>query len=81
MFSEENEDIYYKEYKYIVDIFLDKGIKVFIFETFSDYDKIEKILEYLYKVEPNVEIIVNFTITTNGETRKGISLKDFTKNG
>lgn len=76
MFSEENEDIYYKEYKYIVDIFLDKGIKVFIFETFSDYDKIEKILEYLYKVEPNVEIIVNFTITTNGETRKGISLKE-----
>jgi methionine synthase I (cobalamin-dependent)/5,10-methylenetetrahydrofolate reductase len=61
------------EYKYIVDIFLEKGIKIFIFETFSDVANLGEITKYIKGKDSSVFILTQFATTPEGFTRKGIS--------
>jgi len=61
------------EYKFIVDTFLGRGIKIFIFETFSDIGNLLEISAYMKKKEPDIFILTQFATTPEGFTRKGIS--------
>ena len=68
-----DQDTIMDEYKFIVDIFLERGIKIFIFETFSDVANLEEITTYIKKKDSSVFILTQFAITPEGFTRKGIS--------
>ena len=62
------------EYKFIVDIFLKRNVKIFIFETFSEFVYLEKITEYIKAKDDSVFITTQFATTPEGFTRKGISI-------
>jgi len=63
------------EYRFLVDTFLDEGLTVFNFETFSDLEYLPEITGYIKSRMPNAFIITQFTITADGFTRKGIRLE------
>lgn len=77
--SEDKNENYFQEYKYIADIFIKNGIDIFLFETFSSYDKIIDVIKYIKEQKNDSFIIVQFALTTNGETRKGISADEIIK--
>lgn len=68
-----DQEIVMDEYKFIVDTFLEQGITIFIFETFSDVTNLEEITTYLKKKSPSVFILTQFATTPEGFTRQGIS--------
>ncbi|WP_378954906.1 bifunctional homocysteine S-methyltransferase/methylenetetrahydrofolate reductase [Pelosinus sp. sgz500959] len=61
------------DYQFIVDVFLEQGIKIFIFETFSDVVNLGEISKYIKAKDPNLFILTQFATTPEGFTRKGIS--------
>ena len=62
-----------EEYKYIVDCFLKNGIDIFIFETFSNYNYLKKISEYIKYKNIDSFILTQFAVKPDGFTRDGIS--------
>ncbi|OCB00033.1 bifunctional homocysteine S-methyltransferase/methylenetetrahydrofolate reductase [Clostridium beijerinckii] len=62
-----------EEYKYIVDCFLENGIDIFIFETFSNYNYLKKISEYIKSKNIDSFILTQFAVKPDGFTRDGIS--------
>ena len=56
-------------------MFLENGIDIFIFETFSSYERVLKSAQYIKSKNINSFIQVQFAILQNGETRKGISVE------
>lgn len=71
----ENENAAFKEYKIIVDIFLEKGIKNFMFETLSEADKIKGICEYIKKNSPDSFIMASFAVMPDGYSNEGFYYK------
>ncbi|OOM70473.1 bifunctional homocysteine S-methyltransferase/5,10-methylenetetrahydrofolate reductase [Clostridium puniceum] len=71
--DESNKDIL-DEYKYIVDCFLDENIDIFIFETFSNYNYLKEISEYIKKKNQNSFILTQFAVKPDGFTRDGLSI-------
>jgi len=65
-----------EEYKYIVDIFLDKDIDIFIFETFSSLESIKNVIEYIKSKNREAFILVQFAVMANGHTQKGKTVND-----
>lgn len=63
----------FDDYKFVVDVFLEQGIRIFIFETFSEVADIGKIADYIKGSHPEVFILAQFATTPEGFTRKGIS--------
>ncbi|MDP4178061.1 MAG: bifunctional homocysteine S-methyltransferase/methylenetetrahydrofolate reductase [Bacillota bacterium] len=61
------------EYKFIVDIFLEMKIDIFIFETFSSTEYLKEITEYVKSKNNKAFILTQFATTFDGYTRKGIS--------
>ncbi len=70
--DESQEDIL-KEYKYIVDCFLDNNINIFVFETFSNYNYLKEISEYIKRKDSTSFILTQFAVKPDGFTRDGIS--------
>lgn len=70
--DESQEDIL-KEYKYIVDCFLDNNINIFVFETFSNYNYLKEISEYIKRKDSKSFILTQFAVKPDGFTRDGIS--------
>jgi len=68
-----DQDAIIDEYKFIVDTFLERGVRIFIFETFSDVNNLAEIATYLKEKDNSVFILAQFAITPEGFTRKGIS--------
>jgi len=68
-----DQDFIMDEYKFIVDIFLERGIKIFIFETFSDDQNLAEITAYIKEKDSSVFILTQFATTPEGFTRRGIS--------
>jgi len=68
-----DQDAIIDEYKFIVDVFLEQGVKIFIFETFSDALNLAEITTYIKHKDSSVFILAQFAITPEGFTRKGIS--------
>ena len=62
-----------EDYKFIVDVFLEQGIKIFIFETFSDVVSLGEVANYIKAMDEDIFIVTQFATTPEGFTRKGIS--------
>lgn len=61
------------EYKFIVDCFLDNGINIFVFETFSNYNYLKEISEYIKSKNTESFILTQFAMRPDGFTRDGLS--------
>jgi len=61
------------EYKFIIDTFLERKTKIFIFETFSDTASLKEIAKYIKEKDDSTFILAQFATTPEGFTRKGIS--------
>ena len=62
------------EYKFVVDVFLKKSIKIFIFETFSDTGYLKEITQYIKEKDKSLFILTQFATTPEGFTRKALSI-------
>lgn len=62
-----------EEYRRIVDIFFDCGATNFIFETFSCFESMLKVCEYIKSKDNKAFILTQFAVGPDGYTRKGIS--------
>lgn len=67
------EDEILDEYKFICDVFLQEEPEVILFETFSDFRYIRKLIPYLHEKSPDLFIITNFSLNKNGYSASGIS--------
>jgi homocysteine S-methyltransferase len=63
------------EYKFIVDVFLEKQVKIFIFETFSDTIYLQDMIKHIKEQDESVFVVTQFATTPEGFTRKGISVE------
>lgn len=71
----ENEyNIILDEYKYIVDCFLEQGINIFVFETFSNTNYLKEITQYIKNKDKEAFVLVQFAIKPDGYSRDGISI-------
>lgn len=70
--TEVDERAALEEYRHIADVFLAKGIKIFIFETFSDVAYLRETAGYIKKKESSAFVVTQFAINPEGYTRKGI---------
>lgn len=71
----ENEDkMILEEYKYIVDCFLEQGINIFVFETFSNTNYLKEVSQYIKNKDKEAFILVQFAIKPDGYSRDGISI-------
>lgn len=62
---------YLKEYKFIVDTFLEIGADIFVFETFGSLDYLEEITQYIKRKNRDIFIITQFAVMADGYTRRG----------
>lgn len=76
--DESNNEIL-NEYKFIVDCFLTNGIDIFVFETFSNYNYLKEIGEYIKNRNPNSFILTQFAVKPDKFTRDGISVTKLVK--
>ena len=67
------QDAIMDEYKFIVDTFLEQGVKIFLFETFSDVANLGEITKYIKEKDSTAFVLTQFATTPEGFTRKGIS--------
>jgi len=63
------------EYKRIIDIFLDEGAEVFVFETMSDISPLDKAVEYLRDKSKDAYIICQFAFRPDGFTKSAIGIE------
>lgn len=59
------------EHKEIIDIFLENGINDFLFETFSEIDKLKELAKYIKAKDEDAFIITSFAVGADGLTRTG----------
>lgn len=76
---DESHDEILKEYKFIIDCFFVNGIDIFIFETFSNYNYLEEISEYIKGKNSNSFILTQFAVKPDGFTRDGLSVTKLVK--
>ncbi|MEG6522969.1 bifunctional homocysteine S-methyltransferase/methylenetetrahydrofolate reductase [Desulfotomaculum sp. 1211_IL3151] len=62
------------EYRFVVDVFLKKNVKIFIFETFSDIRYLKEITQYIKEKDNSIFILTQFATTPEGFTRKALSI-------
>lgn len=65
-----------EEYKFVADRFLALGADIFVFETFGTLDYLEEVTSYIKEKNPKAFILIQFAVTMDGFTRKGISIKN-----
>ena len=69
----------FEEYKIIADIFLEKGIKNFFFETKNSTIGLKSIGEYIKEKSPDSFIIVSFAVMPDGYSSEGYYYKTMFK--
>ncbi len=69
-----------EEYKEIVDVFLSLGGKYFIFETLQEMDVLPEVISYLRKKEPSAVVLMSFSVSQDGYTKKGYYYKTLLNN-
>jgi len=62
-----------KEYRQIVDVFLELGAANFLFETFSSNEHLASLSKYIKEQNPQAYILVSFAVSPEGLTRLGES--------
>lgn len=70
----EDEEIF-KEYKLIIDAFLEEGAEIFVFETFSELSVIQEVTQYIKDKKKDAFIIVQCAFDRSGYTKLGLGLK------
>jgi methionine synthase I (cobalamin-dependent)/5,10-methylenetetrahydrofolate reductase len=63
------------EYRFLVDIFLDRQIKIFMFETFGDTAYLKEIAKYIKAKSASAFVVAQFATTPEGYTRNGIRVE------
>ncbi|ADZ19339.1 bifunctional homocysteine S-methyltransferase/5,10-methylenetetrahydrofolate reductase protein [Clostridium acetobutylicum EA 2018] len=63
-----------EEYKFVVDIFMNLGADIFVFETLSSIDCLKEVFQYIKRKNKNAFILAQFAIMQDGFTREGISV-------
>lgn len=76
---DESMDDILSEYKYIVDCFIENGIDIFIFETFSNHTCLEEISKYIKGKNKDSFILTQFAVKPDGFTRDGLSVNKLIK--
>ena len=76
--DESNNEIL-NEYKFIVDCFLTHGIDIFVFETFSNYNYLKEIGEYIKNKNADSFILTQFAVKPDKFTRDGLSATKLVK--
>ncbi|BCZ46109.1 bifunctional homocysteine S-methyltransferase/5,10-methylenetetrahydrofolate reductase [Clostridium gelidum] len=76
---DESHDEILNEYKFIVDCFLVNGIDSFVFETFSNYNYLKEISEYIKSKNSDSFILTQFAVKPDGFTRDGLSVTKLVK--
>jgi len=64
-----------EEYKRIIDIFLDVGAEIFVFETMSDISPLNEAVGYLKEKNKDVYVICQFAIRPDGFTKSAIGIQ------
>ena len=64
-----------KEYQFLIDQFLNEGMEIFDFETFSDIEIIRWAARYIKENNPDAFVMASFALNRNGYTSKGFSAK------
>lgn len=63
-----------EEYKRMVDLLLEEGLDVILFETFPDLRYVKELVTYI-RSKSDIFIMVNFCLNKNGYTLSGVSAK------
>ncbi|MGN1277309.1 MAG: bifunctional homocysteine S-methyltransferase/methylenetetrahydrofolate reductase [Floccifex sp.] len=66
----------FEEMKWIVDRFLEKNIKYFIFETQSGKEGLNEIASYIHSKVKDAYVIVSFSVQSDGFTNSGNHIQD-----
>ena len=77
--SADSNNAAFEEYKIIADIFLEKGIKNFFFETRNSTIGLKSIGEYIKEKSPDSFIIVSFAVMPDGYSSEGYYYKTLFK--
>ena len=77
--SADSNNAAFEEYKIIADIFLEKGIKNFFFETKNSTIGLKSIGEYIKEKSPDSFIIVSFAVMPDGYSSEGYYYKTMFK--
>ena len=77
--SADSNNAAFEEYKIIADIFLEKGIKNFFFETRNSTIGLKSIGEYIKEKSPDSFIIVSFAVMPDGYSSEGYYYKTMFK--
>ncbi len=62
------------EFKKIIDVFLECGARIFLFETMTSAKPLDEAVAYLRKLKPDAYIICQFALHPDSHTGSGISL-------
>ena len=62
------------EYKRIIDIFLEEGADIFVFETMAEVEPLKEAVTYLKGKAPQAFVLCQFAVRPDGYTRVGIGL-------
>lgn len=68
-----------REYQRNVDIFLSLGAKNFLFETLQEYGSLSRVISYLREKEPGATVLVSFSVSQDGYTKKGYFYQNLLK--
>ena len=63
------------EYYFIIDVLLDLGADIFVFETFSNTKYIKILTKYILSRNEQAEIIAEFKVNSFGYSKEGISAR------
>lgn len=72
--AEDNDDRIMEEYRLLIDTFLDLGIHVFVFETFSEPKWVIRLAEYCRSQYPDSVVIAQFSLNPMGYTQYGFGM-------
>lgn len=64
-----------KDYMKVIDVFLDAGIKNFLFETLSSDKGIHQSCEYIKAKVSDAMVIVSYAVNSDGYTRQGFGIR------
>lgn len=73
--NEEEEYEAGQEYRFIIDIFCENGIDIFVLETFFDADMAKRTAEYIKEKNPAAFVIAQFAFYKTGYTRYGFPMQ------
>lgn len=73
--TDKEEKKAFDEYKSILDMLLAQGVELFVFETFSDIDMVQKIAAYVKEKAPQTEVIAQFVFNKMGYTKYGYNMQ------